>query len=168
MDTIHFLFGEGEKLNMLQMSMRAFVMFCIMLLLVRFTGRRAFAKKSSFDNIIVIMLGAVLARGVVGASPFWSTVAASVVMVIMHWITAWLAVKNKTVERLIKGTYIRLYDQEKLVDNNLARTGISKNDLHESLRLETKKDSLEDIDTAYLETNGRISFILKKKEEAQS
>src|SRR5690242_11065116 len=153
MDTIQFLFGEGEKLNMLQMSMRAFVMFCIMLLLVRFTGRRAFAKKSSFDNIIVIMLGAVLARGVVGASPFWSTVAASVVMVIMHWITAWLAVKNKTVERLIKGTYIRLYDQEKLVDNNLARTGISKNDLHESLRLETKKDTLEDIDTAYLETD---------------
>jgi uncharacterized membrane protein YcaP (DUF421 family) len=168
MDTIHFLFGEGEKLNMLQMSMRAFVMFCIMLLLVRFTGRRAFAKKSSFDNIIVIMLGAVLARGVVGASPFWSTVAASVVMVIMHWITAWLAVKNKTVERLIKGTYIRLYDQEKLVDNNLAKTGISKNDLHESLRLETKKDTLEDIDTAYLETNGRISFILKKKEEAKA
>jgi uncharacterized membrane protein YcaP (DUF421 family) len=168
MDTIHFLFGEGEKLNMLQMSMRAFVMFCIMLLLVRFTGRRAFAKKSSFDNIIVIMLGAVLARGVVGASPFLSTVAASVVMVIMHWITAWLAVKNKTVERLIKGTYIRLYDQEKLVDNNLAKTGISKNDLHESLRLETKKDTLEDIDTAYLETNGRISFILKKKEEAKA
>jgi uncharacterized membrane protein YcaP (DUF421 family) len=165
MDTIHFLFGEGQKLDMLQMSMRAFVMFCIMLLLVRFTGRRAFAKKSSFDNIIVIMLGAVLARGVVGASPFWSTVAASVVMVIMHWITAWLAVKNRIIERLIKGNYVRLYDQDKLVDNNLAKTGISKKDLHESLRLETKKDTLEDIESAYLETNGRISFILKKKEE---
>ena len=165
MDTIHFLFGEGQKLDMLQMSMRAFVMFCIMLLLVRFTGRRAFAKKSSFDNIIVIMLGAVLARGVVGASPFWSTVAASVVMVIMHWITAWLAVKNRIIERLIKGNYVRLYDQDKLIDNNLAKTGISKKDLHESLRLETKKDTLEDIESAYLETNGRISFILKKKEE---
>jgi uncharacterized membrane protein YcaP (DUF421 family) len=165
MDTIQFLFGEGEELNMLQMSMRAFVMFCIMLLLVRFTGRRAFAKKSSFDNIIVIMLGAVLARGVVGASPFWSTVAASVVMVIMHWIIAWLAVKNRIIERLIKGNYIRLYDNDKFVDNNLAKTGISKNDLHESLRLETKNDTLENIETAFLETNGRISFILKQKEE---
>ena len=168
MDTIQFLFGEGEKLNMLQMSIRAFVMFCIMLLLVRFTGRRAFAKKSSFDNIIVIMLGAVLARGVVGASPFWSTVAASVVMVIMHWITAWLAVKNRVIEKLIKGTFVQLYDDEKIVDNNLSKTGISKNDLHESLRLETKKDSLEDIESAFLETNGRISFILKQKEEAES
>ena len=166
METINYLFGEGEKLNMLQMSMRAFAMFFIMLVLIRFTGRRAFAKKSSFDNIIVIMLGAVLARGVVGASPFWSTVAASVVMVAMHRITAWLAVKNRSVEKLIKGEYINLYDHEKFVNNNLAKTGISKNDLHESLRLETKKDSLEDIESAYLETNGRISFILKKEEEA--
>lgn len=165
MDTIQFLFGEGDKLNMLQMSMRAFVMFCIMLFLVRFTGRRAFAKKSSFDNIIVIMLGAVLARGVVGASPFWSTVAASVVMVVMHWIIAWLSVKNRIIERLIKGTYTCLYDKGKIVDNNLAKTGISENDLHESLRLETKKDALEDIESAFLETNGRISFILKQKEE---
>ena len=166
MDTINFLFGEGEKLNMLQMGMRAFLMFFIMLILIRFTGRRAFAKKSSFDNIIVIMLGAVLARGVVGASPFWATVAASIVMVIMHRITAWLAVKNKPVEKLIKGEYISLYNQKKFVDNNLTKTGISKNDLHESLRLETKKDSLEDIESAYLETNGRISFILKKEQEA--
>ena len=37
------------------------------------------AKQSSFDNIIVIMLGAVLARGVVGASPVWSTVRACVI-----------------------------------------------------------------------------------------
>ncbi len=165
MNTINFLFGEGEKLDMLQMGMRAFTMFFIMLVLIRFTGRRAFAKKSSFDNIIVIMLGAVLARGVVGASPFWSTVAASVVMVIMHRITAWLAVKNKLVEKLIKGEYIDLYHHGKVVDNNLEKTGISKNDLHESLRLETKKDSLTEIETAYLETNGRISFILKEKDE---
>jgi uncharacterized membrane protein YcaP (DUF421 family) len=165
MDTIQFLFGEGEKLNMLQMSMRALCMFVIMLVLVRFTGRRAFAKKSSFDNIIVIMLGAVLARGVVGASPFWSTVSASVVMVALHRFFAWLSVKNNVVERVVKGKAIMLFQKEHLVDSNLTKTGISKKDLHESLRLETKKDTLEDIDTAYLERNGRISFILKKKEE---
>jgi len=165
MDTIQFLFGEGEKLNILQMSMRALVMFLIMLILIRFAGRRAFAKKSSFDNIIVIMLGAVLARGVVGASPFWSTVAASIIMIILHRIVAWLSVKNNFVERLVKGNAILLFQKEKIVGKNLTKTGISKKDLHESLRLETKKDSLEDIEDAYLETNGRISFILKKKEE---
>lgn len=164
MNTVNYFFGEGSNLDILQMSMRAFTMFFIMLVLLRFTGRRAFAKKSSFDNIIVIMLGAVLARGVVGASPFFPTVAASLIMVALHRFISWLSVKNNFVEKLIKGGPVVLFYNNNLVFRNLDRTGISSKDLHESLRLETKTDTLDDIDTAFLETNGRISFILKKEE----
>jgi heme A synthase len=64
------LVGEGKELTILQMSVRAFAMFIIYVVLIRIAGLRTFAKQSTFDNIIVIMLGAVLARGVVGASPF--------------------------------------------------------------------------------------------------
>lgn len=165
MDTIQFLFGKGEQLNMLQMSMRAFVMFLIMLVLVRMAGMRTFAKKSSFDTIITIMLGAVLARGVVGASPYWATVAASAVMVIMHRVIAWLCVKNISIEKLVKGSYITLYTNGTLMKRNLEQSGMSQNDLQESLRLETNKLRFSDIENAFLETNGRISFILKKKED---
>ena len=165
MDTLISLVGEGEHLTPLQMSVRAFSMFVIMLVLVRIAGMRTFAKKSSFDNIIVIMLGAVLARGVVGASPYWSTVAASVVMVGMHRLIAWITVKNKKFEKIIKGTFLKLYQNGTLIDNNLEKTGMSENDLHESLRLETKKMTLSEIDTAFMETNGRISFILKSEKE---
>lgn len=163
MNAIHFLFGEGTDLTALQMSVRTFVTFIILLILIRFAGMRTFAKRSSFDNIIVIMLGAVLARGVVGASPYFSTVAASIVMVIMHRIIAWLSVKNKKFERIVKGVYIKLYQNGALIGNNLEKTGMSENDLHESLRLETKKLTLAEIDTAFMESNGRISFILKEE-----
>ena len=163
MDTINFLVGEGEKLTVLQMSVRAFFMFIIMMMLIRLAGMRTFGKKSSFDNIIVIMLGAILARGVVGASPYWSTVGASVIMVVMHRLIAWISVKNKRFEKLVKGNYIKLYHDDGLIDNNLEKTGMSENDLHESLRLETNKLTLSQIDTAFMETNGRISFILKKE-----
>jgi uncharacterized membrane protein YcaP (DUF421 family) len=163
MDILQTLVGEGEKLTVLQMSVRAFAMFIIMLVLIRLAGLRTFAKQSSFDNIIVIMLGAVLARGVVGASPFWSTVGASVVMVIMHRVIAWIAVKNQKFERLVKGSYIKLYQNGELVGNSLEKTGMSENDLHESLRLETNKLALSQIDTAFMETSGKISFILKQE-----
>jgi len=167
MDIMQTLVGEGEGLTILQMSVRAFAMFIIMLVLIRIAGLRTFAKQSTFDNIIVIMLGAVLARGVVGASPFWSTVGASVVMVVMHRVIAWVAVRNQKFERLVKGSYIKLYQHGALVDNNLEKTGMSENDLHESLRLETNKLTLSQIDTAFMETNGRISFILKKEKDQE-
>src|SRR5690349_13773962 len=107
--SITYLVGEGENLTMLQMSIRAFGMFIIMLVLLRIAGLRTFAKKSPFDNIVVIMLGSILARGVVGASPYWSTVAAAVVIVLFHRFIAWLTVKNRKFEKLIKGACIELY-----------------------------------------------------------
>ena len=121
MNTIHYLFGEGQDLTMLQMCMRTVITFIILLILIRLAGRRTFAKRSSFDNIIVIMLGAVLARGVVGASPFWATVAASAVMVAMHRLIALLTVKNPKFEKRVKGTYMKLYQHGSLIDNNLEK-----------------------------------------------
>ena len=164
MKVINFLFGHGEELNMLQMCVRAFTMFVIMLILIRVSGMRTFAKRSSFDSIITIMLGAVLARGVVGASGYVDTIAASFVMVLLHRLVAWLSVKSKKFERVVKGSYIKLYNEGAIISDALNKTGMSENDLHESLRLETKKLTLSEIDTAFLETNGRISFILKRDE----
>ena len=60
---INELFGNGQNLTALQMGVRAFIMFFIALALIRIGGMRIFGKKTAFDNILVIMLGAVLARG---------------------------------------------------------------------------------------------------------
>ena len=167
MDTINTLVGEGEKLTVLQMSVRAFFMFIVMVVLIRIAGMRTFGKNSSFDSIVAIMLGAVLARGVVGASPYWSCIGAALVMVLLHRLIAWLSVKSRKFERLVKGTNIKLYENECLLKDNLKGTGMSEYDLHESLRLEAKSLTLSGIDTAFLETNGRISFILKDKQASQ-
>lgn len=156
------LFGHGEDLTILQMSFRAFVMFFITLILIRLGGMRIFGKKSSFDTIIVIMLGAILARGVVGASSFFATIVASIVMVVIDRILAWLSMKSYIVACIIKGKPILLYEKDKIIWENMKLTSLSKEDLLESLRLETKENSLECLDSAHMETNGRISFILKK------
>src|SRR4051794_34519890 len=85
MQSIFDLFwGEGEKLAPLAMATRALAMFWLLLALLRAGGRRSFGRKSSFDNVLVMMLGAVAARGVVGASPFGSTLAACGVVVVIH------------------------------------------------------------------------------------
>jgi uncharacterized membrane protein YcaP (DUF421 family) len=162
MNTIDLLFGRGQDLTALQMSIRAFVTFIILLVLIRIAGRRTFVKRSAFDSIVTIMLGAIIARGVVGASPYIPTVAASVVIVALHRTIAWLSVKSKKFELIVKGIYMKLYQDGAIIGNNLEKTGMSENDLHESLRLETKKLTLAEIDIAFIETNGRISFILKE------
>jgi uncharacterized membrane protein YcaP (DUF421 family) len=157
------LWGTGDQLDPLQMAVRAIAMFFLLLLLVRLAGVRLFGKKSSFDNVVVILLGAVAARGVVGASPFGSTLAASATLVALHRVVAWLVVKYEVVRRLVEGERVCLYRDGQIVRPNLLRTTISEHELMESLRLETRQPELAHVHEAGLETNGRISFIEKRQ-----
>jgi len=161
MDILDTVWGRGDQLSILQMSSRAFVMFFVTLILIRLGGMRIFGKKSAFDSIIVIMMGAILARGVIGASPFLSTVAASVVMIAIHRILGWAAVKSHRVNNVLKGKALVLYESGAIVWKNMKAASLSREDLLQSLRLETQQESLSIVEKAYMETNGRISFVTR-------
>ena len=161
MDFNH-LFGTDGNLGPLQMGFRAFVMFFITLILIRIGGMRIFGKKSAFDNIIIIMLGAVLARGVVGASPFFSTVIAATVMVIIHRVLAILSMKFIWIGKIVKGIHRTLYEDGEMKNRNMALVSISKDDLMEAVRLQINKNSLDVVDIITIEKSGELSVIEKE------
>jgi uncharacterized membrane protein YcaP (DUF421 family) len=167
MTVMEEILGRGDNLTPLQMSIRAVIIFVVTLVLIRIGGVRMFAKRSAFDTILMITLGAVLSRAIVGASPFLSVVAAATVMVLIHRILGFVTVRNKKIEYWIKGGHTLLYKDGEFVRKNLERTSISEGDLMKSLRLETQDTSLDKVDKAYLEENGRISFVMKKSEPGE-
>ena len=155
------IFGSGQDLTPLQMAARAFVMFFIALLLIRIAGMRVFGIKTAFDNILVIMLGAILSRGVVGASPFLSTVAAAAAMILIHKVLAWLAMKYTWVGKIVKGYRRSLYHNGEIREDNLKKTAISKDDLMEGVRLEINTNSLDEVEQIFIEKTGEISVVKK-------
>lgn len=161
MDSAYTIFGHGPHITGLQMTARAALAFFIALALIRAGGVRMFGRKTAVDDIIVIMLGAILSRGVVAANNFLSTVEASAVLVVIHRLLSFITTKYKRPENILKGKRIVLYSNGKIHHKNLVKTSISEEDLLQSIRLETQQESYDGIDTAYLENNGRISFIKK-------
>lgn len=155
------LWGHGDDLTAVQMTARGVVMFVIVLAQIRIGGVRMFSRKSSFDNVIAIMLGAVAARAVVGASPFGAVVIANSALAVLHRALGWLTVRAGWLETLVKGRRTRLVRDGSIDRDALARTSISEEDLRESLRLETQHEALGRIEAAYVERNGRISFIVR-------
>lgn len=164
METLTQLFGEGENQTALQMSLRAVVIFIITLILLRIAGRRSFGMKSPFDNIIVILLGAILSRAVVGASEFVPTIASATVIAVLHRLGAWLGALNFRFGALIKGRKIVLFEKGKLERDNMRRALVSESDLYASLRSSMNVENFDSIDSAYMENNGQISFVKKVKE----
>ena len=162
MQTIYELFGQGDHLNILQMSLRAIVIFFIALMLIRFTGMRVFGIETAFDSCIIIMLGAVLTRAIVGASPMIPTIAASIALVVVHKIIAFISVKNQTISHLVKGIPYSLYQDGKLNDKNLRKCLLSFGDIMEEVRLKLNENSLENVEEIFMERTGKISVIEKK------
>jgi uncharacterized membrane protein YcaP (DUF421 family) len=157
--TAQKLWGEGELLGPVAMAVRAVAMSFVVLALIRVAGARSFGRKSSFDNVVVIMLGAIAARGVVGASPFVSTIFACAGVVAVHQILGRACVSFRWVSKVIEGDPVPLYRDGSVLHANLKRTNISESDLLQSHRLERQSSRLSPGMEAWLERNGRISFI---------
>ncbi|HXB09249.1 MAG TPA: hypothetical protein VNW04_19125 [Puia sp.] len=145
MDILHTLFGQGKDLNSLQMSSRAILAFFLTPALIRIAGIRTFGKKTAFDNVIVIMLGSIFSRVVVGASPFIPTTLACLVFVLIHRVLAWMSLYNDTIGRWVKGEASSLYADGKLNGENMRAARISEKDLWESVRQRINEDSLEHV-----------------------
>ena len=163
MEIIHKLFGEGTDLNALQMALRAVLIFFIAFMLIRFTGMRMFGIESAFDICITIILGAVLARGIVGASQFIPTIVAATAMITVHRIIAVSSVKNQRVSHFFKGKPVSLYKDGRLNDKNLKKCMLSFGDIMEEVRITLSQNSLDDVDEIFMERTGKISVIKKKQ-----
>ena len=162
MEWIQTLFSQTTELTVLQMSIRGIVVFIVAIIILRIAGKRTFGKQSAADNVIMIMLGAILSRAVVGTSPFLSTIIASFAIVLFHRALAWLSMHHHAIGLLTKGEPLSLFKDGKENPENIGKSLLSKKDLMEGVHLQVNSNSLDDIEEILLERNGKISVIKKK------
>lgn len=162
MDVLYALFGKGKDLNTLQMCARAASIFFIALVFIRLSGRRSFGMRSPFDNVTVILLGAILSRTIVGASAFIPTISASLVIVLLHRLIAWLSLKIPWLSRITKGNKVVLFKDGKFNYKNMQKVMVSEAELREAVRLKSQQAQIDLVQVAYMERCGEISIILKQ------
>jgi uncharacterized membrane protein YcaP (DUF421 family) len=159
METISYLFGHGLSLTPMQMSLRAVVVSFCCLVLLRFSGRRSFALGTPIDNVLAILLGAILSRAVTGASPFFSTLAAAATIAVLHRVISWLGMRSSVMGRIFKGVPKVVYRNGKLNEKNMRYCRITRRDIMAGVRQSLHQNTLENIHSIYVERNGRISVI---------
>ena len=155
------VFGDGSDLTALQMGARAAVVFFITLLFIRISGRRSFGQRSPFDAATTVLLGAVLSRGLVGASPFWATVAASAVLVLLHRLIGWVSVRSDRFDTLVNGKERPIVVDGQKLNHAISASLISDRDLAEAVRKKIGEYDLTRVCGATLERDGEISIFPK-------
>jgi uncharacterized membrane protein YcaP (DUF421 family) len=162
MEALYEIFGRGKDLSVFQMCMRAVLIFSITLFFIRISGKRSFGMRMPMDNVITILLGALLSRAIVGASPFIATVASAFMIIVLYRICAELSVYSKLFGKIVKGREEPIYKNGVMLKDNMKKCMVTEEDLIEEVRINSNLDSLNDVEAAYVERNGKISIVKKK------
>jgi uncharacterized membrane protein YcaP (DUF421 family) len=155
--------GKATELTLLHISLRAFFIFVVGLAVVRIGDRRSLAEKTAFDAIFIVLIGSMLSRAINGTAPFFTTIAASIVLMIVHRLFALGAFKSHWFGKLIKGEALTLVRNGEIDWKTMKQSLVSEHDLDEDLHLDAKTEDISEIETARLERSGDISFIKKEQ-----
>jgi uncharacterized membrane protein YcaP (DUF421 family) len=166
MNAFHNLFltllgpdGKANELTLLHISLRSLLIFMIGLSLVRIGDRRSLSEKTAFDAIFIVLIGSMLSRAINGTAPFFTTIGAGIVLMLIHRACAFGACRSHAFGKLLKGVPVTLVRNGRIDLAEMRRSLVSKHDLEEDLRLEAKTEDITTIASARLERSGDISFI---------
>jgi uncharacterized membrane protein YcaP (DUF421 family) len=165
-DLLDFLFGphaDSHTITAVQMMTRAVLVFFAALALLRLSGPRTFGGSTAFDMVVKIMLGAILSRAVAAASPFWGTLLAGLVFVLLHRGLAWASYHSEWVGKMVKGQVYVLAERGQPNSEQLRQLKLSEKDLREGLHENGNVATLADTEAVYLERDGSISVVKKKE-----
>ena len=147
---------EPKDLTLVQMSLRAFVIFVAALLMLRLAHKRFFAQRNPLDMLLALIIASTLSRAINGSAAFLPTIVAGFGLIFLHRALTWTAVRFHFVGRFMKGSPVVLINQGKVDTEMLRRHSLTSNDLMEDLRL-NGIERPEAARSAILERNGEVS-----------
>lgn len=147
-----------------QFVLRGVVVYVVILLLVRLSGKRTVGQFTPFDLIVVVLLGNSVQNSLIGEDySLLGGLVLAATLIGLNWLVGSLTARNHAFDRLVEGVPVLLARDGEVFRGALRHSNVSETDFAESLR-QAGCDSEAQIGMAVLETNGRIS-VLKREEQ---
>ncbi len=146
-----------------ELILRAVIVYFVVMLMLRVSGKRAVGQFTPFDMVLLILIGNAVQNGMTGGdNSLPAALVLCTVLVVLNYAMAYLSSRNRKLHELVEGVPVLLARQGKVFDDVLRRENLSREDFDESLR-QAENGKPEDIEYATLESNGKISFVMKDK-----
>ncbi|MFC5579036.1 DUF421 domain-containing protein [Lysobacter niabensis] len=146
--------------------LRAAVVYVLVMVLVRASGKRAAGQFTPFDLILLILIGNAVQNGINGGdNSLTGALIMATTLIALNYMVAFLTSRSARMERVVEGVPVVLARNGKLFDAVLRRELVSRDDFKEALRLNGLHD-VADVELALLETNGNISVVPREQSGA--
>jgi uncharacterized membrane protein YcaP (DUF421 family) len=140
--------------------LRVVTIYGFLLVVFRVAGKRTVAEMTSFDLIVLLVIGDATQQGLIGDDFSVATAVVAVSCLILIDV-ALGRVKNRwpTVDRVVDGVPLILIFKGEILQSRMEREGVDLDDILEAAREQHGIKNLEDIEYAVLEQHGGISII---------
>lgn len=148
-----------------ELVLRSIVVFCVLLMLLRLTGKRQVGQLAPNDLVLLIILANAVQNSMnAGDNSLIGGLISAVTLVTLNYLLNKLVFNSKKIERFVEGRAQILVRDGVLLEDVLADTGITHDELNGVLRQHDCVD-LKHVHLAILETNGSISVLPKSNQK---
>lgn len=152
----------------LEKILRTILVYALIVLIFRVTGKRAIASMNTMDFVVMFLLSNVVQNAIIGPdNSFSGGAVGAVTLVLVNALVDRLAYVSPAVRHLLEGRASHLVSDGRVDSGALRRLSIRPAELEHAVRLQNG-DGLAEVWSAVLEANGQLILTLKTDEQSAS
>ena len=145
--------------TLLEIIIRTFVVYGVVLLGVRLSGKREVGQMTPFDLVLLLLISNAVQNAMTGPdTSILGGICAAATLLLMNYIVAELSGSNRRFRKLVQGQPTLLVHDGQVISANMAKEHVSMDELQRALR-EHSISTFHDVALAVLEVDGSISCL---------
>jgi len=146
-----------------QIGVRSAVVYLAVLTGFRVFGKREVGQLTLADLVLLILIANAVQNAMVGPdTSLEGGLFAALILLLVNLAIGYLRIRSTRLDRAFQGQPIPLVARGEVIEVHLRREGLETSDL-ERVAHENQLKGLEDVDSAWLETDGTISVVPKSQ-----
>jgi uncharacterized membrane protein YcaP (DUF421 family) len=142
--------------------------YAALVCLLRVSGKRTLSKLNAFDLVVTVALGSTLATVLLSKDVALAEgVLAFALLIGMQFVVAWLSVRFRAVDRLVKSEPRLLFYRGEFLHDAMRRERVTEGEVLAAVR-EQGVAAIEDVEAVVLETASTISVLPKSDAQPSS
>ncbi len=167
MDVFKLFIHDTTWPFILEIMVRSCVMYILIIVFLRISGKRGIRQLSIFELAIILCLGSAAGDPMFTEDlPILQAFLVIGTVLLLYRLTTWSMMKNKKIEELLEGKPLYIVENGQLVIDDVKKEKFSHDEFFAEMR-QCNVEHLGQIRSALLETDGCLSILFYRAEQTQ-
>jgi uncharacterized membrane protein YcaP (DUF421 family) len=146
--------------------LRTTLVYVVLVLLIRFIGKRGLAEMSTFDIVVILLIAELVGGAALGDdNSLTGGMVGALTLLALSTAVHHLVQRSPVASRLFQGEPVTVIRDGKLAEGALRKLGISRSELDHAIRGQ-HGDDLSEVEHAELTPSGKLVLTLKRDEQS--